>query len=228
VAHLVLVEFLLSTSLTRALDGDSSPLPESGGTVEGWRAYRTAEIARLSAQPIDQLLAAYRAGLKPVAEAQAKLLAARDGSRPGWHPAGLRPATWFPGQWLVEIALHDWDLRVALDREARVNPAAAAALGPEMRSRMPSCVNREKAVGLDGSVRIALADSTSWLARITAGRLETADDGQPDATIETDAGSYALAQTARRPASFFAERGRWQTQGDRALVDGLAAAFVGY
>ena len=229
VAHLVLVEQLLGGSTSRGLQGDSGPMSPAIDGPEAWRAHRAREIARLSALPTGDLLEQFRTGLGPLREALGRVAGA-DASLRGWHPAGTQPLAWFPGQWLVEIALHDWDLRVAADPEATVNPAAHPGLGPEMRARLPRCYKPEGGNGPSGLVWFHLTGSTSWVARLSDGVLELVDDTapQPDATITTDAGSFALAQTGRRPASLFAERGRWQTDGDAALAEHLAASFAGY
>lgn len=228
VAHLVLVEQLLGGSVRRGLHGDGGPQPGIEGP-DAWRAYRAREIARLSALPTAELREAFQTGLGPLRAALASVPGAEP-SLHGWHPAGQRPLAWFPGQWLVEVVLHDWDLRVALDSEATVNPAAQPALGSEMRTRLPHCYQPRDGAAREGVVRIDLPGSTAWLARLAGGSLQTLDDGavRPDATIRTDAGSFALAQTARRSAAYLAERGRWQTSGDAALVDHLAASCAGY
>ena len=43
---------------------------------------------------------------------------------PAWHRLGLMPLSWWPGQCLVEVSLHDWDIRAATDPEAVVAPVA--------------------------------------------------------------------------------------------------------
>lgn len=232
VSHLILVEMLLSTSVERGLRGDSGPLPQ-GTSMAAWREWRDGEIVRLGGLPKAELIDRLRAGLGDMRRALDALAGASSTSALGWHPsAGPQPLSWFPGQWLVEIALHDWDLRVAGDPEATVNPTALPVLGAEMRGRMPRCFKADEAPGPDGVVQIELdgSASSSWLARLGRDGLELVDDGsaRPAATIRTDPGSYALAQTARRPAAFFAERGRWRVEGDAALAGHLVAAFVGY
>src|SRR5437764_13960039 len=77
--------------------------------------------------------------------------------RAGWHPTrGVQPLPWFARQWLVEIALHDWDIRVAGDSAAEVDPAPPPGLGPAMRDRLPVCFRPETAPTLAGIVRITL------------------------------------------------------------------------
>jgi hypothetical protein len=155
---------------------------------------------------------------------------ADDGS--GWHPsAGTQPLAWFAGQWLYEVALHDWDVRVARDQSAEIDPRALPSLGAEMRVRMARCYQPAPGTAGEGIVRIALtgAPPVSWLARLANGKLEVVDDGaaEPAATIESDPGAYALVQTARRPADAFEAQVRWRVTGDRKLADDLANAFKG-
>jgi uncharacterized protein (TIGR03083 family) len=232
VAHLVLVQDLLGSSIARGLSGDSGPPPEASKGVEAWRQWRSEETARLSTLAPGELLAGFRTGLETMREPLARLAAGDDGLKHGWHPAGEQPLPWFAGQWLVEVALHDWDIRVSADPGADVNPAALPGLGPEMRKRMVRCFKPEQAPGLEGIVRVDLAGPApvAWLAQVAQGRLEVLDDGagSPAATIHTDPGAYALVQTTRRRPDFFQERGRWQVSGDATLADRLAASFKGY
>jgi hypothetical protein len=232
VAHLVLVEVLLGSSITRGLGGDSGPPPEAAGGVEAWREQRSRERARLMSLPSPHLLDQLKASFQKMQAHLASLLAANESDRQGWHPAGAQPLSWFPGQWLVELCLHDWDIRVSGDPSAEVHPAALPGLGLEMRSRMPRCFKPERAAELQGTVRINLSGpvATAWLARVSDSRIELLDDGvaQPDATIQTDPGTYALVQTSRRPAEFFKASGRWRATGNLSLADGLAAALAGY
>jgi uncharacterized protein (TIGR03083 family) len=236
VGHLVLVEELLGGSISRGLSGDSGPAPQAAGGPDAWREYRSREIARLGGLPPAELVDQLAAGLNVMDEALGRLATAEATAGPrraGWHPTrGIQPLAWFAGQWLVEIALHDWDIRVAGDPAAELNTAALPGLGPEMRDRMPVCFKPGPAAKLAGIVRIELDGPSplDWLARLGDGALTLLGDGadEPDATIRTDPGAYALAQTRRRPAAAFKARGRWRVSGDGALAEGLAAAFAGY
>jgi uncharacterized protein (TIGR03083 family) len=232
VGHLILVEELLGGSITRGLQGDSGPPPQAAGGLEGWRQWRSSEIARLGGLPPAELLGQFAAGLEPMRRALADLAATDASGKSGWHPMGVQVLSWFPGQWLVELALHDWDMRVATDPNAQVNPAALPGLGPEMRIRMPRCFKPDPGSGRRGIVRISLdgAAPVAWLAHFDPHALEVLDEGatEPAATIRTDPGSYAIVQTRRRPADFFEQRGRWRVDGDSSLADYLAASFTGY
>lgn len=234
VGHLILVEALIGGSVERGLRGDSGPPPQAAAGLAAWQEYRAAEIARLGGLAPAELAAAFRAGLGSV-EGQLARLAGGEGlgqGLRGWHPWAIQPLEWFPGQWLVELGLHDWDIRVAADPRAEVSPAVQAGLGPEMRARMARCFRQELADGASGVVRIQLVGDrpTAWLARLAEGELTLLDDGQarPDATLEADPGTYALVQTGRRSAGDLGAGGRWRVTGDERLVEKVVAAFRGY
>jgi uncharacterized protein (TIGR03083 family) len=232
VGHLVLVEALIGSSISRGLQGDSGPPPEGVSGPEAWREHRAREIARLSALTPPELLAQFQSGLDTIQEPLAKLASGEGHDALGWHPNGIQRLPWFAGQWLVEVSLHDWDIRVSRDPTARVNPVAWPGLGPEMRARMPRCFKPKPSLDQNGIVRVDLSGRprVAWLARIGDGQLELLTDGaaEPDTTIQTDAGSYALVQTARRPAWVFEQTGQWRVDGDVELAERLAASFVGY
>lgn len=231
VAHLALVEVLLSGSITRGIKGDGGPPPEAAAGVEAWREHRNRERTRLTGLPPGELLGQLKASFEKMRAPLASLAAADASDLQGWHPAGAQPLSWFPGQWLVELSLHDWDIRVSGDPSAAVHRAAQAGLGLEMRSRLPRCFRAERAADLHGVVRIDLSGPapTAWLVRLADAAVEVLDDGaaQPDATIHTEPGTYALVQTSRRPAEFFKPNGRWRVAGNVSLADGLAGALSG-
>lgn len=231
VGHLVLVEALLSGGVNRGLRGDNGLPPQAEGRLEGWRDYRSREIRRLGGLAPAELLALYRAGLEPMRTALGRLASGEDNPAGGWHPWGVQPLEWFAGQWLVEVALHDWDIRVGADPSARVRPQSFAGLGPEMRARMGRCFRPELAPPVRGVVRIALEGTApyAWLARLSEHGLELLDDGaaEPDATISSDPGSYALVQTGRRSVADLGDE-RWRVSGNLELATGLAGALRGY
>jgi uncharacterized protein (TIGR03083 family) len=232
VAHLITVQELLGGSVSRGLQGDSGPPPEATDGIEAWRALRARQVVELGALPPAELLARFRQHLATMQDVLGRLAAAQPSSGLGWFARGAQPLTWFPGQWFVELAFHDWDIRVARDPQADVLAAAAAGLGAEMRPRMERCFKPDLAGGLDGVVRISLGGPapTAWLARLADGKLDDLDDGAVPAaaTIETEPGPYALVQTGRRPAEHFAAAGRWRVSGNAALANGLIAALGGY
>jgi uncharacterized protein (TIGR03083 family) len=232
VAHLVLVEALLGGSINRGLRGDHGLPPQANGSLAGWRDHRAAEIRRLGELAPSELLALYRSGLETIRPALARLAAGEDHPGGGWHPWGVQSLPWFPGQWLVEVTLHDWDLRAERDPAAEVRADSFAGLGPQMRARMARCFQAQLAQGARGVVRIALdgPPAYAWLTRVAADGLELLDDGaaEPDATIATDPGRYALVQTGRRAPSAFAGTDRWRVSGDANLADQVVGAMRGY
>jgi uncharacterized protein (TIGR03083 family) len=239
VAHLVLVEALLGTNVERGLRGESGPPPEAAD-LAAWRDIRARELQRLSALPPSELLAEFRAGSETMREALTRTSAPEAAGLRAWHPSGPQPIAWFAGQWLIEVGLHDWDLRVALDESAEIHQALLPSLGDQMRARVPRCYKPAQDSPANGIVRIELqprsgvadtaAPSTAWLVRLSGSSVELLDDGAatPDATIQSDPAAYALVQTGRRPASLFRQQDRWRISGQTALADQLTESFRGY
>jgi uncharacterized protein (TIGR03083 family) len=231
-AHLAGMGQQFAGSIERGLQGDASPPADSAGGSEAARAARMARIARMATLPPAELLGEVQRGLGRLGRALEASVAANRPETPTWHRLGLMPLAWWPGQSLVEVSLHDWDIRVATNPEAIVAPVALPGLAGEMRARMPRCFKPKSPEGLDGVIQVSLVGEapSAWLGRLRAGALEVLDDGvaTPDARIETDAGSYALVQTTRRPVEWFTSRGRWQVTGNQTLAKRLTAAFSGY
>ena len=231
-AHLAGMGQQFAGSVERGLRGDASPPATATHGPEAARAARLARIDRMATLPPAELLGEVQRGLGRLGQALEASVAANRPETPTWHRLGLMPLSWWPGQSLVEVSLHDWDIRVATDPEALVAPVALPGLAGQMRARMLRCFQPRSTEGLDGVVRVALIGETplAWLGRLRSGTLEVLDDGvaTPDASIETNAGSYALVQTTRRPAGWFASRDRWQVTGDEALASRLTTAFSGY
>jgi uncharacterized protein (TIGR03083 family) len=175
VGHLVLVEQLVGGSVTRGLRGDSGPAQQALAGLDAWRTYRQNEIQRLGKLAPTELVELFVSGLPTVQEPLRELGSSDPGDRLGWHPSGQMPLSWFGGQWLVEIALHDWDIRSAVDSTARVSSAAEAGLGPEMRDRMPRCVSTDRLGDASGVVTIVLEGATgrcAWRARLDSEGVE--------------------------------------------------------
>ena len=231
-AHLVGAATGFAESVQRGLVGESGPPPEAAAGLEAYRAYRAQRLEEQAALSPSELLAQLRQALVTLRWALLEVATDPPPSGRGWHSTGQQPLPWFAGHWLVEVSLHDWDIRVAADPDARVNPAAHLGLGPLMRERLVRCYKPGPDLEPRGVVRIALDGEAPcrWLVRLAGASAEVLDDraGRAQATIRTNPGTYALVQTSRRPAEIFEASGRWRVEGEAALAAALAAAFKGY
>ncbi len=230
--HVVQVAELLGDSLTRGRTGDAGPPPLAASEgVQAWRAARTARQQQALTQSPSELIAWYRQAVSAVDAELAEIPGADSGAQ-GWHPVGPRPLAWVQDQWLFEVALHDWDIRVALDPAAEVRQSAQSAFARTLPGRLGRGFNGGDDPALAGTYRIEI-DATEPMVvtlQVGNGSIEVVpnESAAPDVTIRTDPSAFGLVVTNRRPAERFVSAGRWQVSGDAARAEGFAAAFKSY
>jgi uncharacterized protein (TIGR03083 family) len=230
--HVVQVAELLGDSLARGRTGDSGPPPLAA--AEGVQAYRAARAVRqqeaLTKSPAE-LFAWYRQAVVAI-EAELDELPSAPPDAQGWHPIGPRPLAWVQDQWLFEVALHDWDVRVALDPATEVRSSVQSAFARTLPGRLGRGFGGADDSAVAGTYRVELSGDAPFVISIQVGNGALTilpDDGAaPDATIRTDPSAFGLVTTNRRPVERFAEAGRWQTAGDTARAETFARAFRGY
>lgn len=234
VVHQTQVAELLADSLARARGGDAGPPPRAAEGVQAWRAWRTGEMTRRAAQPPGEVLAGYRAAADALERELDRLGGAPREAR-GWHPAGPQPLEFFPDQWLFELALHDWDLRVVDDPAAELRPECQAQFARTLPPRLGRSLGPTPDPAVAGRYRVELATAESppftWLATVAASGVEVTEsagaDGA-DVTIRSDPAAFGLVMTNRRPAAGFAAAARWRADGDPARAEAFARAFKSY
>jgi uncharacterized protein (TIGR03083 family) len=230
--HVVQVAELLGDGLARGRAGDAGPPPLAASEgVQAWRAARTARQQQALSQSPAELLAWYRQAVGAIdAELDAIPSAAPDAQ--GWHPIGPRPLAWVQDQWLFEVALHDWDIRVALAPAAEVRSTSPAAFARTLPGRLGRGFSGGDDPALAGTYRIEVdaEEPVVVTLRVGNGGIEVVpEDGTtPDVTIRTDPSAFGLVVTNRRPVEQFSSAGRWQVSGDAARAAGFARAFQSY
>ncbi len=232
VIHLCQVAELLGDSITRGIAGDDGPPPLAATAgIPAWRAHR-AEVMKASLTlPPAELLEWYRRAVVALNDATDAIPNAPVEAR-GWHPVGPRPLAWLLDQWLFELALHDWDIRVALDPTAEVRAAIRDAFGRTLPARVGRGFSRADDPALAGRYGVVLTGDApyAFVLVVGDGRVEDRpDDGAPaDATIRTDPHAFAVVTTNRRPVDTFEGTDRWRVEGDAARAHAFARAFSGY
>ena len=231
VVHLTQVAELLSNSVRRGLAGDSSPPPQAANGVQAFREWRAERLKAALKQPPAELLGQYRTTVSAL-EQQLEGLSAAPVEAHGWHPAGPQPLEWFADQWLFELALHDWDIRVPVDPDAEVRSDYLPAFAQTLPPRLGRGFTGADDAAVAGSYRIVLEGDVpiGWLARVADGGIDIlpVEAVPPDVTIRTDPGALALVMTNRRPAADFEAAGRWRSSGDAARAAAFARAFKSY
>lgn len=233
VAHLGMVTELLGLGLNQALQNlpdDPPPPPVAAAGPEAYRAARECEIERRAGQSIPELLDLFERGASVLRRLSERVIWERPHGR-GWHPRGPQTVAWLLGQWVMELAVHDWDMRVAFDTAAEVKPEALIVMPDELRERMPIAFYGEEAGNLAGLFRVELSGPTpaAWLVQVQDRRLITYDDAEypVDATIRAETGAFALVLYNRVPVETCEEVGLWQVEGDTELTRAMAHALRG-
>ena len=230
--HMVQVSELLGDSLARGRAGDPGPPPLAASEgVQAWRTARTARQQLALTQSPSELVAWYRRGVGAL-EAELDAIPSADPGARGWHPIGAQPLTWIQDQWLFELALHDWDIRVALDPAADVRPSVQGAFARTLPGRLGRGFGGDDPAAA-GTYRIEMQAEPPMIFTLQAGSgglgvLPGDGTASPDVTIVTDPSAFGLVCTNRRPVSRFVEGGRWRASGDTARADAFARAFKSY
>lgn len=227
VVHLTQVAEFLGDSIDRGLGGDGGPPSRVVAEgIQGWRAWRGERQKQALKMPPAALLAEYQAVVGRL-EREMDRVEDADPTATGWHPVGSMPLPWIVDQWLFELALHDWDIRVALDPAAAIRPECLGAFGRTLPSRLGRGFGGAEDPAVAGRYRVELdgAQPYGWTIEIGDGRVVSpADDGEADVTIRSDPAAFALVMTNRRPVGDVATR-RWRTEGDTGRGERFAAAF---
>src|ERR671932_694880 len=131
VAHLIGVAETYASSVSRGLKGDTAPLPGRLPAGQATAAVSAESIAQRSIAARealgDQLLATFDAANDRLNS----LLAGLEPEQreiPCYHPGGIVKAQNFIDLRLKELAVHEWDIRAALEPEAHVSPASIPAI----------------------------------------------------------------------------------------------------
>jgi hypothetical protein len=125
---------------------------------------------------------------------------------------------------VFELALHGWDIRVTLDRQAKVRELL-----------QPFLVHLQLQLGkrsfpedpeLDGLYRFELQGGPSWTARVFNGKLDYGPiEPAPDAIVRMDANHYLLLTTCRETMASLEQHGLLKFEGDRERAEQLLTAL---
>ena len=150
-----------------------------------------------------------------------------------WHPRrGTMTAREYVSQRIQELAVHDWDIRSALDANAALHPdAVPVLLGMSARwlrsaynpgDDPPTAPVRYRFALTDAEPRDVLVDSSG--ARVGIGL----HDGPINLTVACDANTYLLLAYGRLDLNAAAADGRLKTTGPDDLLGRFAKWMVGF
>jgi uncharacterized protein (TIGR03083 family) len=131
IAHLIGVAETYASSVSRGLQGDTGPLPgrlPAGQATAAISAESIAQRSIAARQTLGaQLLTTFDAANDRLNSLLAGLTPAQR-DIPCYHPGGIVKAQNFRDLRLKELAVHEWDIRSALEPEAHVSPASIPAI----------------------------------------------------------------------------------------------------
>ena len=224
-------------SMTRARTGDSGPPPGFAAPADMMAmsaANADADIAYTDGLG-DALLATFGSQYRELH----RLLDGFGGAEwhcDCWHPRrGTMTAREYVSQRIQELAVHDWDIRSALDPEAALHPDAIpvllgmsahwlrAAYNPG--DQPPDGPTRFRFALTDAAALDVLVDPDG--AHIGAGLHDTAD-ANIDLTVQCDANTYLLLAYGRLDRDAAVASGRLTAAGDAGLLRRFAAWMVGF
>ncbi|MCH8060972.1 MAG: maleylpyruvate isomerase family mycothiol-dependent enzyme [Chloroflexi bacterium] len=239
VAHLVGVAEFYAATVTRGLQGESSP-PEGrppAGSASGATLHDSigdAAIAKREALG-DKILSEFDASNEKL-NGLLSSLSVEDGDRPCYHPGGLVPARNFVDLRLKELVLHEWDIRSGLDSEAHLWPEGLPSI---MRLASNSLASGSVRFGFwpdpkfSGSVRYRFLvdspapDKSDIVIEGKEPHLEAAGSSTPDVTFRCDAETYVLVLSGRVRPEAAIENGRLSVEGDSELATAFGRWFRG-
>ncbi len=233
VTHLISVANMMTMSIERAIENSVAP-------PMGYQPQTPQERA----QSIRSLRDAFYEDIFPEFNASClrlnsllTSLTPEQYELPAWHPATVMDVSRLIGLRLMELAIHGWDIRYGVDRDASINPIALPFLKEWIPNwlvagfRMPDCVR-----GTRGTMafRFVLsdADEETHIVRVWE-KMDTFafdPDREPEhseVTFSLDTSSYILLLMGRMPIRRSIRRGRLILDGDIETAESLHRIFVG-
>lgn len=234
VAHLTGGAQLYSDSITRGLQGDTTPSPgrpTPGSLPRDMFGQAIADLAVSSRQSLgDQLLEMFNA----TSERLVHLFEAM--SPDGWdkkcyHPVSLFPARSFVNLRLFELTFHGWDIRSGVEGQSILSLEPLPVIVPMIAELADRLVKADLELGHTATIRFRLTGAVSrnydLSADASGARVGPAGSPMPDATIRCDAGHFALLMTGRLDFDAGVADGSLVLEGSSALHAEFASWFKG-
>lgn len=239
IAHLVGVAEFYAATVVRGLHGDTSPPPgraPAGASTGASAAEGIAQRSIAARKSLGaQLLATFAATGDHLNRTLSALTPA-ERQKPCYHPGGLVAAENFLELRLKELAVHEWDVRAALEPEAHLSAAGVTAILATISESIAS-----------GSLRWAFwsgpapATPVRYRFRIAglgpskpdlvidgnAIRMEEAGTESPHVTFGCDTETYILLVYGRLNLAAAITSGRLRIEGDRQLATAFGQWFKG-
>ena len=224
VAHLVTGADFYTQVITSGRTGTPGK-PWGVANVEEFRITRGDAGKKLTAAGPAAMLQAFSdsgAALQAVLDS----LQDRELSELAWHPRGLVPIKGWIGMRLVELGIHDWDIRQPHEPNAGLSPTVVPALLAVLPDMQTQFLTQRAGGDLVGTFGFQAGDA-SWGIRLDGGAAtylpEAPSDG--DACLHADAESMILLTMGRADLEAKRSSGALAVTGDADKGQQLCATL---
>ena len=233
-AHLAGGAELYASSISRGLQGDSSPPPGFPGPgafgpaqLSGGIADRAINLRRTLG---DHLLPSFNTRNDELNQAIQRLTQG-DWDKPCYHPMAVLPASIFVSFRMLELSVHSWDIRSKLDRTAHLSDDAVSVL----MDMMPNMVEWSFKSGerLPAPVRLRfdlrgpVQTRTDLIVEGDVVSMEPAATGDADYAFTCESEAFLLMMLGRITPDRCAASGRLVVVGRHAGIAELRRWFGG-
>ena len=222
VSHLATGGEFYANSVRRALEG-LPPEPPYGSNVKEFFAIRGARGEELMALPREEMMDAFDASAAEVNDALADITEG-DLGKLGFHPRGLTRIDAWIGLRLVELAMHDWDIRYGEDAEVCVSSEGVEGIMTFLPSTQRRLFGVRENPPFDGRFLFCSADpDREWTLTVAGEKAENTADvsGAHDATITADGEAHLLLLYGRAKRGEAEASGRLTIEGNTELANEL-------
>ena len=239
VAHLVGNSEFYAGTVTRGLQGESSPPEGRPDAGTGHPSISAAALAKSSIEAKerlgDKLLETYLendnilinllTGLSP-----------EDQVKPCYHPGSIVPAGNFVDLRFKEIVLHQWDIRSVIEEKSGLSAASLGSMVILIQESFASGSLRwafwsgpplDRPVRYRFEVKSPVAVTADIVVEGDKFRYEKAPQGTADVTFRCHTHIFALLMYGRMPAAEAMAAGHLSVDGDRALAEKFSQWFKG-
>ena len=200
-------------------------LPWGASDAAGMRAARAEASKKLMDGGPQALMAGFQQGSAKLQEVFASLQAA-DLAKVAWHPRGLIPIGSWVGMRLLELVIHDWDIRQPHEDPAHLAPTALPAMLTMLPEMHMQFLAQRLTEGLDG-LHVLRAGDTAWAFRIQ-GKTVTSLAQAPttyDTCLSADAETLILLSVGRADVAAKQRHGALTVSGNIAKAQQLCATL---
>lgn len=193
--------------------------------VEEFRVARGDAGKKLTAAGPAAVLAAFSdsaATLQAVLES----LQEEELSELAWHPRGLVPIAGWVGMRLIELGVHDWDIRQPHEPDAGLSPAVLPALLAVLPDMQTQFLSQRAGDDLAGTFGFQAGDA-SWGIRLQGGTVSYLPEApsDSDACLRADAESVILLTMGRADLAAKQASGALTVTGDTDRGQRLCATL---